>query len=315
MPRSFRPALAVSAAAMLAGAHGLSAEYIRDYKTAIQNAEALTTRITIQADDITLEDLFAAIEQTTGARLEPLWQEDRAPGLERDARVSVDAENRAAFTIIERVLENTQLSFDENNWQFTPEGELEMGPESRLVRRAYLTVYDVADLIYDAPDFTDAPEVDVETQGGGGGGAGGGGNIFGGGGGGGGEEDEFEEEEDQLERLEDLVDLIQGSVEPEHWLEAGGRATIRIWNRQLLIRAAPFIQRKISGSDVLNHHRLSSRAYHWANSYERERSMRVALIERPEAPSGQPPDEAKAQAAETGETAETTETGEATPTE
>ncbi len=102
----------------------------------------------------------------------------------------------------------------------------------------------------------------------GGGGAGGGfggagGGIGGGFGGGfgsqppfsdsGDSEGEDEEGKSLEERMEDIVDLIRNTIEPEGWAEGeygGGKNTIRAWNRLLVVRAPIEVHELIGGPFV-----------------------------------------------------------------
>ncbi len=97
--------------------------------------------------------------------------------------------------------------------------------------------------------------------GGGGFGGGGGGGLGGGGFGGGGQvfsdggdsEGEDEEGKSLEERMEDIVDLIRSTIEPDGWAEGaigGGRNTIRAWNRMIVVRAPIEVHELIGGPFV-----------------------------------------------------------------
>ncbi|MEM9083117.1 MAG: hypothetical protein AAGB34_05925, partial [Planctomycetota bacterium] len=160
----------------------------------------------------------------------------------------------------------------DNNWQFDPYGGLEVGPESRLARRLQTVAYDILDLLYVAPDFTNAPTLDLNV---GGGDGGGGSGLFQQGGG-----DDGDLGEDQQETVEDLIELVQTYVEPEHWSEVGGPFTIRPFRTDiLLIRAAPFAHRHIGGATAFYDRNLSSRAQRWYASDERVEPIEMAMIE------------------------------------
>ncbi len=49
------------------------------------------------------------------------------------------------------------------------------------------------------------------------------------------------------ELLRELVEVIQQTVEPDHWEVNGGRGTIAILGDQLVIRASPLVHQKIGG--------------------------------------------------------------------
>ncbi|MEM1165888.1 MAG: hypothetical protein AAGI30_06305 [Planctomycetota bacterium] len=166
-----------------------------------------------------LEDVIAAVRQLTGLDIDVDWDAlESQLGVTRDTPIDLDLGEKPVSVVLERVLARATGVFDTDGFQdiasyAVQDGVVVIGPESLLKRRTFLVVYDVDDLIYDPPDFVDAPEVDVETQGGGGGaGGGGGGNIFGGGGGGGGDDDDEEFFERDIEDTEELVDIIVANV-------------------------------------------------------------------------------------------------------
>jgi type II secretory pathway component GspD/PulD (secretin)/tetratricopeptide (TPR) repeat protein len=147
----------------------------------------------------------------------------------------------------------------------------------RLKQKKIMVVYDVRDLLFRAPDFTNAPEFNLNqsiSQGGGGqgggqggGGAGGGGGGFGGGGGGGGfggggggggaggggggifgSPGEAPERGNPDELIKEIIDLIKSQVEAG-WEDGGGDlnagARITPFNRNLIINASADSHRAI----------------------------------------------------------------------
>ena len=60
--------------------------------------------ITVEFDENKLEDVMRFISDFSGADLEPLWEDDRRSGLDRDAEVTLSVENVTVLTLIERVL-------------------------------------------------------------------------------------------------------------------------------------------------------------------------------------------------------------------
>jgi hypothetical protein len=90
--------------------------------------------------------------------------------------------------------------------------------------------------------------------GGGGGGFGGGGGGGGGGGRGGGGGSIFGDPGDapdrltELERVQQIIDLITETVEPDAWdVNGGDWATIRYYSGTLIIRAPDYVHRQIGG--------------------------------------------------------------------
>ena len=139
-------------------------------------------------------------------------------------------------------------------------------PRSWLARHSAqkTEVYDIENLIFEIPDFDNAPTLDLGGFGGGGGGlggggAGGGGGTGGGFGGGGGQGGGGQggggaggggslSPTDEAERIEELINLIVNYVEPDAWKRNGGAwASIRAYRGTLVIRAPDFVQRQLDG--------------------------------------------------------------------
>ncbi len=206
--------------------------------------QRLMTRITVKFEGNSLEDVMRFISDFSGADLEPLWEDSRRSGLDRETEISIEVTDATVLSLLERVLEQVQDDFDANTWQFSRGGALEMGPKSRLNRKATLKVYDVNDLLYEIPNFPDVPALDLDQilnqsrQGGGGGG----GSIF---------STEDVDDSDALDKdelIQQLEDLITSSIETDQWASTGGDgATIRAYEGHLLIRAPDYIHRQIVG--------------------------------------------------------------------
>lgn len=201
--------------------------------------------VTIDLRESRLEDVMIFIEQVADVPLEVMWSADGAAGLNKDATVTLNIRNTSMLTMLERVLERVQDDFDPATWQLSPSGMLEVGPKSRLNRSAVLKIYDVSDMLFYMPNYTNVPELNLDTllqQGGGGrGGGGGGGGIFQ-------SQDDAGDFVPEEERAERLIDIITESVEPDQWESRGGSgATIRFHDGRLLIRAPDYIHRQIGG--------------------------------------------------------------------
>ena len=192
--------------------------------------------VTAEFDDAALEDIVTYIEQVTGVTLEPVWDDDAAGGLDRDAFVTMTATGQPILSVLERVLDKVDDEFDAATWQCTPEGTVEIGPRSALNRRAYVRIYDVRDLTFVIPDFTDVPDLEL-------------GQIVQGQGGSSQDVDlDTPGEESEAERLQQLIDLVKSSVEYDQWRANGGDgASLSVYRGSLLVRAPAYIHRQIGG--------------------------------------------------------------------
>lgn len=207
----------------------------------------LNRTVTVELSEARLEDALQFIQDFTGAELDILWSDSRSTGLDKDRPVTVSVREVPALRLLERVLEKVQDDFDENTWQMTPSGIVEVGPKSRLNRSKFLKIYDIQDLLFVIPDFTQVPEMDLETvlnQGQSGGGGGGGG-IFRDQ-----DQDDRRPEPSDEELAQKIIDLIVENIEPEQWQDNGGEGgSIRFFNGTLLIRAPEYMHRQINGPE------------------------------------------------------------------
>jgi hypothetical protein len=234
--------------------------------------------IAVNFDQTPAREAFAYVKQLLGVDLVVRYNDDRSGfGIDPDTPISLQATGVPALNILERMLEQC-AELDPCTWQLR-KGFIEIGTKQRLSVPAAreLRMYPIRDLLFEVPRFDNAPEFDLNAslnqggggQGGGGqGGFGGGGGGFGGGGGGGGgggfgggggaggggggapfgspgEEPERLTEE---EKVQQLVDIIIETIEPDAWLDNGGdAASIRYFEGVLIVRAPDYIQRQIGG--------------------------------------------------------------------
>jgi hypothetical protein len=200
--------------------------------------------------------LRAALDRIAAAcdvEIAGLWTGRVEPGLDPERMVRLSLRPGAScMEAMERLLHEVDDGAEPVLWQTTRFG-VEAGPRAALWRpRAIETrTYEVKDLLLRVPAFrsTGVPQpgsVGGGQGGGSGGGAGGGGQGGGEGGGaqGGNVEDPAANERRQL-RTDELIELIQRSVEPEAWPAMGGPCSIAARDGVLIIRAPDFVHRRI----------------------------------------------------------------------
>jgi uncharacterized membrane protein YgcG len=222
----------------------------------------LYTDISVQFEEMPLRDVMNYLQTTLGVTLVPRYNDDRTGiGLDPEAKITLNVTNKPALTVLEMVLE--QAAEDtEATWQLR-DGFVEVGTKDRLSagNAREVRYYPIRDLLFEPPLFDNAPTLDLDAalnQGQDSGGGGGGGGGFGGGGGGGGggsgggslftnDGGEIERKKEE-EKVQEIIDLITETVEPEAWDVAGGEfATIRYHSGTLIIRAPDYIHRQIGG--------------------------------------------------------------------
>ena len=117
-----------------------------------------------------------------------------------------------------------------------------------LSREKITRVYDVADLLVRVPTIPNRMSIDLTqlSQQAGQGGGGGGQSIFGGGGG------SMQDNDDRVregnnEDIEELINLIIQTVEPDSWADNGGTGTIHAYNKLLVVYNSILVHQKLGG--------------------------------------------------------------------
>lgn len=211
----------------------------------VQTLRAMQQRITLTLEDARLEDVLMFIEQSGNLSLDVAWLDDRNPiGLERDAVISLRAKNATLQQVLETALDKAGDEFNQATWQLTDDGTIEVGAKERLNAKKTVKVYDINDLLFVIPNYTDVPELDLDSvlqQSSGRGGGGGGRGVFR-------VENEDQEEPDEAARAAEILDIITTTVEPEQWQINGGTgASVRFYRGALLISAPDYIHRQLGG--------------------------------------------------------------------
>lgn len=218
-----------------------------------QTLRLLNQRLTLTLEDSRLEDVLLFLEQAGELPLDIKWMDSRNPvGLDAEATVSLKARNATILSILNSVLERVGDEFNEASWQLTEDDIIEVGPKERLNSRKRLQIYDINDLVFVIPNFTEVPQLDLDAvlqQGSGGGGGGGGRGVFQ-------VNDQNDVEPDSEERAQEIITLITTLVEPEQWVVNGGTGgTIRLHNNSLIISAPDYMHRQIGGYSFNNRRR------------------------------------------------------------
>jgi uncharacterized membrane protein YgcG len=152
----------------------------------------MTTGISVKFDQTKAKEAFAYVRQLLGIDIVVRWSNDpgASDGLDPEMPLTFEMNNAQALVVLERMIEMSTA--EPATWQLR-QGYLEVGTKQRLSARGSqeTRIYPISDLLFEAPNFDNAPTFNlnqaVQTGGGGGGGGsggGGGGGGFGGGGGG-----------------------------------------------------------------------------------------------------------------------------------
>lgn len=208
--------------------------------------------VAIEFTETRLEDVMRYLQEITQADIDVFWMDDRnTVGLDKETLISLKVERATAMSVLEKVLEKATGDATGTggcSWQMSETGTLQVGPKERLNKYKRVEIYNVQDLLLEVPNYTDAPEFDLQSvlqstgqQGGGGGG-----------------QSPFRETGGQgaqglgtrpyQERLDELVSLLTSLVEPEQWVDNGGDgASLRPFQGNLIVNAPDYVHRQLNG--------------------------------------------------------------------
>jgi hypothetical protein len=204
--------------------------------------------VTAEFKEQRLEDVMTYIIALTQADLEVLWlDEHSSAGLDKDKLVTLKFTNGSALSLLEKVLEKVtdDIGGGGNTWQMSESGAMQIGPRERLNVWKRTKVYPVSDLLTEVPNFTNAPEFDLQQalqskRGGGGGQA-----PF--------RQNNATNQQNGRplqDRMDELRKIITELVEREQWVDNGGSgASIQYFQGAFLISAPDYVHRGVDGYD------------------------------------------------------------------
>ncbi|MGB7158913.1 MAG: hypothetical protein WBD40_12645, partial [Tepidisphaeraceae bacterium] len=197
----------------------------------------------LKLDNIPFTDVVDALRDITGANIFVNWRALEAEGVDRAAPVTARLRNIKFSKALDTIL--ADVGGGTVNLGYTiDEGVITISTETDLAQNTLTRVYDIRDLIIEIPDFDDAPDFQLQqtTQAGRGGGGGGGQSLFGGQGG------TEEEATDRQALITEITELIQETVDPDSWREAGGSVgSIRVLGGNLIVNQTPENHRALTG--------------------------------------------------------------------
>ncbi len=217
------------------------------------------TDISVEYRQTPAREVFKHLKTVLGLRIIGRYSDDKVGhGIDPETPITLDVTDTPAIIVLELVLDQCE-DLDPCTWQLR-KGYVEVGTKERLSAPAAQVIkfYPIRDLMMIAPNFDNAPDIDLAVtlnQASGGGSSGGsGGGGFGGGGsgsgsGGGGAIISLPAEAplrvEDFEFVQELMDRIQDTVEPLSWEYSGGTARMSYLSGNLIIRAPGFIHRQL----------------------------------------------------------------------
>lgn len=190
--------------------------------------------------------------QVTGISLVVNWDALEIYGVDPEAPVDFDLEyipaNRMLALMFQQIAPDVQLNFEVTPWY------VQVQTREEANQKTIVRIYDINDLLMEIPNFTNAPDFDLQSALDNAGTGGGGGGSRSGGGGGGGNNGIFDTEDEdkeevtmsKQERGEMIASLIRDTIEPEIWQFYGGEhASIRYLDGKLVINAPAYVHAQI----------------------------------------------------------------------
>ena len=212
-------------------------------------------------EGVAFSDVMDFLRDVSGANIFVNWKALETAGIDRTAPVTLKLRNIKFSKALTLILNNVGGGTVALGYTID-EGVISISTQDELAKNTITRVYDIRDLIINIPDFTDAPNFDLNSisnqsqqQGGAGGGGVGGGGVGGGGGSGsqqglfggsygGGSSGAGGNREGPGPTRQELVDqitkLVTDTVQSDSWRDNGGNVgSLRELQGQLIVTQTP----------------------------------------------------------------------------
>lgn len=214
-----------------------------EYAESESNRAVLTqlreARMPVDFDDNSFEDVLAFIGSAADLDIDTDWESLADIGVDPDVPITLRLNNVTLEVLLDRVLAKASDPALPASWA-VQDGILTISSDDVLRQNTVLEIYDVRDLLFDVPEFDNAPDFNI-SSGGGGGGGGGGSSPFSGSSG---DPDIASPEE----RVGAISDLIRSSVDPGQWVTDGGTtSSLTSLNGNFIITTTPRYHREVIG--------------------------------------------------------------------
>jgi type II secretory pathway component GspD/PulD (secretin) len=201
-------------------------------------------------------DVVNLLRRETGSNIVVNWNALANAGVQKQTPISLQLSNVPFKKILSLVLQQAAGSGGTPLGYSIDQGVITISTRDQLAQQTDIKLYDISDLLVQAPNFTNAPTFNlssatqnstsqVSSQGGGGiGNIGGGGSIFQQNGGGG---QGQQQGKTRKAMVREITSLIENTVDRNSWVDNGGTVgTIRELNGQLVVSQTPNNQTKIA---------------------------------------------------------------------
>jgi len=192
----------------------------------------------VEFDETAFEDAIKWLQDFSGLNIHVKWDALLMLGIDRTKEVTVHLKDvtvdKALRTVLDDVGGTVELSY------LVDDGVVTISTKDDLSTRTYPRVYDIRDLIVRVPNFyTSGLSLEAGTGQNAGGNAGGFGDD---------DDDDDDEEENtptKQELVDNIVTLVQETIDPESWPPAGNVGSIRELHGQLVVTQTPDNHKKL----------------------------------------------------------------------
>lgn len=211
-----------------------------------ENRRVLATlegkRIPVDFTDTPLSSVVAYLETVSQLEIDVDWPSLELVGVNKDAPITLNLSKVQLRAALDRVLEKASVDTTNGAAWTIADGVINIASREVINRNKALVVYTVRDLLFDIPNYDNAPEFDLQT-------------VLRSGGGGGGAQSPFrqnnQEDPDSRtveERTDELVDIITSNVDQNGWQDNGGDVgTMQRFQGNLIVTQTPANHRQIQG--------------------------------------------------------------------
>lgn len=239
---------------------GVTQRGTSDFKSPVRNLNEIIID-PVQIENAKARDAFRWWQNTTGINLIVNWNAIEASGIDPDTPVNLSLRNVPAPIVLSLLMK--QLSPDKPLLYETTPWFIRVMTQEEADKDTVTLVYDVKDLITTIPNFTGAPEFDLNqalsnTSSGGssGGAATASTQIF--------RDEELKEpQKTETERGEEIAALIRETIAPTIWQELGGEhGSVKYFRGQLIVKAPRYVHAQIGIPTVTSSQRSSGSRYY-----------------------------------------------------
>lgn len=198
-------------------------------------------------DQVPFEQVMDWVKELTGANVVVRWETLEQMGIERDKPITIKVKNLRLSQVLWMIM--NEAGGSDVKLAYRAAGTLLiLSTEEDLSEERVLKVYDVADLLTSAPNFTNAAQLDPgqalnqQGQGGAGGGGGASSQLF--------QSNQQNNEDDgdvQGADIETLIQLITDTVEPDSWVAGGGVGQIFPYRSSIVVYNTLLVHQRIGG--------------------------------------------------------------------